>query len=111
VAEAIRAGVTAFLREQARDPRIGLVTVTGVDVTGDLRHATVRFVVHGDEQARAQTLEGLSHAAVAVRRALAASLRIKRVPEIVFEPDRAVEHAHRIEDLLAELRRGEGTPR
>ena len=67
-AEAVRETVTAFLSEEARDPRIGMVTVTNVHVTGDLQRAVVSFVVHGDEQARRDTLEGLSHAASAVRR-------------------------------------------
>lgn len=110
-AEAVRETVTAFLSEEARDPRIGMVTVTNVQVTGDLQRAVVSFVVHGDEQARQDTLEGLSHAASAVRRRLGERLQLRLVPEVVFELDRGLEHAARIEALLADLRRrGEPAP-
>ena len=112
VAETVRQVVTAFLQEEARDPRIGFVTVTSVEITGDLQHAMVHFTVHGDEAQRARTLEGLGHAAVAVRRRLGEALRVRVVPEVVFIPDRGMEHAARIEELLAELKRppGSGEP-
>lgn len=95
-----------FLRQEARDPRIGMVTVTQVEVTGDLSRAVVRYVVHGDEAARAGSAEGLAAAAVAVRRAVAQSLQLRHTPEIVFHPDRGMEHAARIEGLLSELNHG-----
>jgi len=107
VAETVRQVVTTFLQEEARDPRIGFVTVTGVEITHDLQRAVVKFTVHGDEAAREQTFEGLQHAAVAVRRRLGEALSVRVVPEIVFTPDRGREHAARIEELLAELQRPE----
>jgi ribosome-binding factor A len=108
LAEQVRQAVTTFLQEDARDPRIGLVTITRVRVGADLQRATVLFVVHGDAAAQAQSLDGLTHAAVAIRRRLAETLRVRTVPEIVFEPDRGLEHARRIEQLLATLRKDEG---
>jgi ribosome-binding factor A len=109
LAEQIRQVVTAFLQGEARDPRIGLVTVTGVDLTGDLQRAVVRYVVHGTDEQRAQTREGLTAAAAAVRRRLADALSVRLVPEVIFEPDRGLEHAARIQQLLADLHRpGEG---
>lgn len=110
VAEQVRQVVTAFLQEDARDPRIGFVTVTGVDITPDLARAVVRFVVHGGDTERQQTMEGLAHAAVAIRRRLGGTLRLRTVPEVVFEPDRGLEHAARIERLLASLRKPEDDP-
>jgi ribosome-binding factor A len=110
-AEAVRETVTAFLSEEARDPRIGMVTVTNVRVTGDLQRAVVSFVVHGDEKARQDTLVGLTHAASAVRRRLGERLQLRLVPEVVFELDRGLEHAARIDALLADLNRpGEPAP-
>jgi ribosome-binding factor A len=110
-AEAVRETVTAFLSEEARDPRIGMVTVTNVRVTGDLQRAVVSFVVHGDEKARQDTLVGLTHAASAVRRRLGERLQLRLVPEVVFELDRGLEHAARIDALLADLHRpGEPAP-
>ena len=105
VAEAIREVVAVFLAEEARDPRIGLVTVTGVRATQDLKRAVVTFVVHGDEAARRSTLEGLTAAAVAMRFALGKRLRLRVVPELVFEPDVVIDHAARIHELLAGLHR------
>ncbi len=106
VAEAIREAVAEFLQERARDPRIGFVTVTGVKVTADLKRAVVAVMVHGDEDAKAQSLAGLTHAASAVRRTLGGRLTVKTVPEVVFELDRELERAARIDRLLAELRDG-----
>jgi len=108
VAEQVRQVVTAFLQEEARDPRIGFVTVTGVDITRDLQRAVISFTVHGDETARAQTLEGLEHAAVAVRRRIGEALRLRVVPEVVFRPDLGRQHAQHIEELLSKLRDTEG---
>ncbi len=111
LAEQIRQVVTAFLQEEARDPRIGLVTITKVTVTTDLQRAVVDFVVHGDAGVQAETLLGLSNAAGAVRRRLAESLRTRLVPEVVFAPDKGVEHRQRIEQLLAGLRKpGDAAP-
>jgi len=107
VAEAIREAVAEFLQSEARDPRIGFVTVTGVKVTADLKRAVVAVMVHGDEDAKAQSLRSLTHAAGAMRRTIGAQLRLKTVPEVVFELDRELERAARIESLLAGLRRPE----
>jgi ribosome-binding factor A len=105
LAEQIRQVVTAFLQAEARDPRIGLVTVIAVDVTADLQHAHVRYVVHGDDAQRRDTQEGLDAAAAAIRRRIGAELRVRVVPEVVFVADRGFEHASRIEQLLADLKR------
>ncbi len=109
VAEAIRGAVAEFLQAEARDPRIGFVTVTGVRVTADLKRAVVAVMVRGDEEAKAASLKGLVHAAPAVRRTIGGRLTTKSVPEVVFELDRELERAARIDKLLAELRQpGEG---
>ncbi len=93
-----------FLTEQARDPRIGLVTVTRVEVTGDLSRATVHYVVHGDAAVQQATAEGLAHAAPAVRSTIGRELSLRVVPEVVFVLDAGHEHATRIEELLAKLK-------
>ena len=110
VAEQIRQVVAAFLHEDARDPRIGLVTVTDVDLTGDLQHATVRYVVHGGEEAQTATQQGLNAAAAAVRRRLGQELKLRVVPEVTFELDRGREHAAQIERLLSGLHPPEEQP-
>jgi ribosome-binding factor A len=108
VAEAIREAIAEFLQEEARDPRIGFVTVTQVRVTADLKRAVVAVMIHGDEEQKKQCLYGLAHAEGAIRRAIAARLILKSVPEVVFQLDRGEEQAARIDALLAQLRQAEG---
>jgi ribosome-binding factor A len=105
VAEAIREAVAEFLTAEVRDPRIGFVTVTQVKVTPDLKRAAVAVMVHGEDDEKQQCLYGLAHAEGAIRRAIAARLTLRTVPEVVFELDRDMERASRIDKLLAELRR------
>jgi ribosome-binding factor A len=108
VAEAVREEVASFLTEGAKDPRIvGFVTVTGVDVTNDLRHARVYVSVMGSDEERSTTLEGLESLAPHLRSRVAGAVRLRTAPEIEFRLDRTVERAARIENLLSELRRDE----
>ena len=108
VAEAIREIVAPFLQREVRDPRItGLLTITTVHVTPDLKRAVVGVAIHGDEAVREKTLEGLASAAPAVRHELGRKLQLRLVPEVVFELDRGADHAARIESVLASLRRDE----
>jgi len=105
VAEAIREEVAIFLAEHAKDPRItGLVTVTGVDVTRDLRHAKVFVSVMGSETDRASTFDGLASVAGYLRSRVGKALRLRLAPEISFRQDESVAHAARIEDLLAKIK-------
>ena len=105
MAAAIREEVATFLAEDAKDPRItGLVTVTGVDVTRDLRHAKVFVSVMGSETDRASTFEGLASIAGHLRSRVGKALRLRLAPEISFRQDESVAHAARIEDLLAKIK-------
>lgn len=111
VAEAIREEVAVFLAEEAKDPRItGLVTVTGVDVTRDLRNAKVYVSVMGSDAERASTFEGLASVASHLRSRVGRALRLRLAPEITFRPDDSVARASRIESLLAQIRNGQATP-
>ena len=111
VAEAIREQVATFLNESAKDPRItGLVTVTGVEVTRDLRHARIFVSIMGGESTRASTLEGLRSLAGHLRSRLGRSLRIHSAPELDFRLDASVAHAARIETLLAQIKDGTVDP-
>ena len=109
VGEPVRQVVTDALLREIRDPRVGLVTVTHVQVSGDLSVARVAVAVPGDEPERRRALEGLQSAAGFLRRRLARALTTRIVPELRFELDRGVEHAARIDRLLAEVR-GEAAP-
>jgi len=111
VAEAIREEIATFLAEEAKDPRITrLVTVTGVEVTRDLRHAKVFVSVMGTDAERAQTFEGLASVAVHLRSRVGRALRLRLAPEITFLPDQSIERAARIESLLAQIKSAQPPP-
>jgi ribosome-binding factor A len=105
VAEAIRVEVATFLSQDVKDPRVvGLVTVTGVDVTRDLRVATVFVSIYGSEAERAATRDGLDSVAGHLRARVGRALRLRLAPEIVFKPDESIARAARIETLLSQLK-------
>ena len=88
---------------QLKDPRIGFVTVTGVETSADLRHARVFVSVLGAERKRLQTLEGLGAAHSVLQARVAAELRMKRTPQLTFEYDPSVERGVRMTKLIDEL--------
>ena len=111
VAEAIRVEVATFLSQDVKDPRIvGLVTVTGVDVSRDLRVATVFVSIYGSESERAATRDGLDSVASHLRARIGRALRLRLAPEIVFKPDESIARAARIESLLSQLKDAPSSP-
>ncbi|MBK6487992.1 MAG: 30S ribosome-binding factor RbfA [Gemmatimonadetes bacterium] len=111
VAEAIREEVARFLTEGAKDPRItGLVTVTAVDVTRDLRHARIFVSILGTDAEKASTLEGLHSLASHLRSRVAQRIRLRNACELVFVVDESIAHAARIETLLAQIKDGTLAP-
>jgi ribosome-binding factor A len=94
-----------FLSEGAKDPRlIGMVTVTAVDVSPDLRQAKIFVSVLGTDTERASTFEALASMTSHLRSRLAKSLQLRVAPEISFKPDESVARAAKIESLLAQVR-------
>ena len=102
----MREEIATFLANDVKDPRIvGLVTVTAVDVSRDLRHAKVFVSVLGSESQRAATFDGLAGVAAHLRGRVGRALRLRVAPEIEFRNDESVAHAAKIEQLLAQVRR------
>ncbi|HXU52017.1 MAG TPA: 30S ribosome-binding factor RbfA [Casimicrobiaceae bacterium] len=105
VAEAIREEIATFLAADVKDPRISrLTTVTGVEVTRDLRHAKVFVSVMGDAAERAATFEGLASVAGHLRSRVGRALHLRLAPGIEFRPDESIARAARIESLLAQIK-------
>jgi len=105
VAESIREEVATFLHEGAKDPRlVGLVTVTSVEVTRDLRSARIFVSILGSDSERTATFEALTSLTSHMRSRLARSLQLRVAPEISFRIDDSVARAARIESLLNEVR-------
>src|SRR5437764_2392930 len=102
----MREEIATFLANDVKDPRIlGLVTVTGVEVTRDLRHARVFVSVLGSDSQRSATFEGLEGVASHLRGRVGRALRLRVAPEIEFRNDESVAHAAHIEQLLAQVRK------
>ena len=108
IAEEIRHEVSIMLGGELQDPRIaGLVTVTEVRMTPDLRQVRIFVSVMGTDAEQKSTLTGLSAASGYVRRELTERLRLRRGPEIHWVPDTSIEYGARIEDLLRQVKKSE----
>jgi ribosome-binding factor A len=102
----MREEIATFLANDVKDPRVtGLVTVTAVEVTRDLRHAKVFVSVLGSDSQRAATFDGLDGVAAHLRGRVGRALRLRVAPEIEFRNDESIAHAAKIEQLLAQVRR------
>ena len=104
VGELIREEVAAFLTSDARDPRIGFVSVTDVEVSQDLRHARIFVSVLGADEEKTATMEGLTSASGYIRRALGQRLQMRFTPEITFKLDESIERGSRVMKLLGEVK-------
>lgn len=103
VNQLLREELSRLIRREMKDPRVELVTVTGVEVSGDLRHATVHVRTLRDDPPVEEAIQGLRSAEGFLRGKLGRELRIRRIPELTFEADRTLERARRIEALLDQV--------
>ncbi len=104
VNQLIKEEISMLLQRELKDPRLGFVTVTEVDVTTDLKHAKVYVSVLGSEEQWASSFQALQSARGFVWNWLRRHLDLRATPEIAFRPDRSMEHAAHIQALLADLR-------
>ena len=86
-----------------RDPRIGLVTITGVKMSPDLREARVYWTVHGDPEVRKHTQKGLENARGFLRREIGGELKLRITPDLHFTYDEAIDRGERIEQLIRQV--------
>jgi len=93
-----------------KDPRIGFVTVTGVKVSPDLRHAWVYYTAMGDERERRSSAAALRSAGPHLRRVIGSQVRLKVLPDLSFEEDDTEATAERIEMLIRKVRNEDGGP-
>jgi ribosome-binding factor A len=103
----LREEISAIIRRDLGDPRLGFVTITGVDVAPDLRHATVWASILGSEKDRRATLQVLGRAMPFIRHQLG-SLRLKRIPELHLREDDSAQRGTRVMRILEQLEAGEG---
>ncbi len=100
LAETLKQEISQLIREELKDPRIGFVTVTSVEVADDLGNAKVYISVLGDSQQAKDSLDALKRAAGFVRSEIGKRVRLRHAPEIVFKYDTSIEHGAHIAQLL-----------
>ena len=100
----LRAEISIVLQRKLKDPRVAMVTITGVEAAPDLREARVYVTVHGEREARDKVLAGLQSAAGFIRFELMKVLHLRPMPHLEFRTDEAFERADRTLDLLEQIR-------
>lgn len=105
VAALIQEEISQMVLHEIKDDRVGagMVSVTDVDVSGDLQHAKIYVSIYGTDEARKETMAGLTSATGYVRRELGRRVRLRRTPEIIFIEDRGIERGSRVLTLLSQL--------
>lgn len=97
--------VSQLLAKEVNDPRIGSVTLTGAEVSKDLRQARIYFNLLGEERKKEEVLSGLKSATGFIRAKVAKELKLRLVPTIEFIYDDTQDHARRIDDLLQQVKK------
>ncbi|HYK74683.1 MAG TPA: 30S ribosome-binding factor RbfA [Pseudoneobacillus sp.] len=103
VGEQMKKELSDIIGRKIKDPRIGFVTVTDVQVSGDLQQAKVYISVLGDEEQRENTLKGLAKAKGFIRTEVGQRIRLRKTPEIIFEWDESINYGNRINSILHQL--------
>ncbi|MEO8286746.1 MAG: 30S ribosome-binding factor RbfA [Chloroflexota bacterium] len=107
VADQIQQIISVLIQRDLKDPRLGFVTVTQVDVSQDLKYARVFVSVMGTPEEQKSTMDALASGRGYIRRELASRLEIRAVPELQFRLDRGVEYSDRINRLLNEIKQAD----
>lgn len=102
IAEQIQRELSDIIRLDLKDPRVGMITITDVEVSQDHAHATVYFTLLGDEKRVESATKGLGNAAGYLRTQLARSMRLRTVPQLQFKYDVSVERGARLSRLIDE---------
>ena len=105
VQEALRQEISKVALEEIKDPRIGFLTITKVELTKDLRYAKVYFSVLGGAKEKALALKGLNSAKGYIKGVVADRIKLRLVPEISFRIDESIEHTKEIYDLFERIKK------
>lgn len=105
IASMIKREVSQLVMNEIKDDRVGagMVSVTDVNVSGDLQHAKIFVSIYGTPEAKAETMEGLKASTGFVRRELSQRIRLRRSPEVVFLEDTSIERGDRMLNLLKSI--------
>jgi ribosome-binding factor A len=105
VQEALRQEISRIALEEIKDPRIGFLTITKVELTKDLRYAKVYFSVLGGAKEKALALKGLNSAKGYIKGMVADRINLRLVPDISFRIDESIEHTKEIHDLFEKIKK------
>lgn len=103
LAESMKADVSRIIREEIKDPRLGFVTVTDVEVTDDLRYVKIFVSILGNEEEVKTSMDVLTKASGYVRSEIGKIIRLRHVPDISFKYDQSIEHGAHISKLLRDV--------
>jgi ribosome-binding factor A len=101
IADQIQRELAGLIQLEVKDPRVGMVTITAVEVSKELEYARIYFTVLGDDKARELTMQGLTRAAGFLRRELAHRLKLRSTPELQFVYDKSIDNAARMSELIS----------
>jgi ribosome-binding factor A len=104
VAEEIKKEVSVIIQREVKDPRVGFVTVTGVEVTNDLRYAKIYVSVLGSNEEEERSLAALNKAKGLVRSEVGKRIRLRVAPEITFIIDKSLDRGARINELISQVK-------
>ncbi|WP_168122210.1 30S ribosome-binding factor RbfA [Paenibacillus sp. HB172176] len=106
VSEQIKKELSQIIQTELKDPRLGFITVTGVETTSDLSQAKVYLSVLGSDEQREDSLKALDSATGFLRSELGKRMKLRHTPVLVFKFDSSIEYGSRIESLIDDLNRG-----
>jgi len=107
VGDQILKGVAGLLMQKVKDPRVKGVTLTGIDLSNDLKHARIFFSVIGNQDEVTKARSGLESAKGYIKREIGLNYKLKYVPDIIFQHDPTLETGDRMERLFDKLRKEE----
>jgi ribosome-binding factor A len=107
VGEQIKKEISQIIQSELKDPRIGFITVTGVDVTNDFSQAKVYLSVLGGDEQREETLKALGRSSGFIRSELGKRIRMRKIPDLLFKFDTSIDYGSKIQSILHQIQEGE----
>jgi ribosome-binding factor A len=109
VSDLLKEEISQLLLREVKDPHIGFITITDVEVSKDLQVAKVYYTILGDEKQLRESAQALNRVSRFIKRQLGKRLRMRYIPDIIFKYDHSLEYGNRIDDILSHLENSEKT--
>jgi ribosome-binding factor A len=109
VSDLLKKEISQLLLREVKDPHIGFITITDVEVSKDLQIAKVYYTILGDEKQLRESAQALKRVSRFIKRQLGKRLRMRYIPDIIFKYDHSLEYGNRIDDILSHLENSEKT--